>query len=123
MWFSVWMTHCDYMHAQEHLNSVFLVTILPTTGLSFRLNGQMIYVAEDDLMLYIGSPYVVDLSDLHLKGFHIADLSLHDAKRDFILAAETFEEERVLFKKLEDLTSKMQETSKILVREKAKTDR
>ncbi|OQV19630.1 Guanylate cyclase soluble subunit beta-1 [Hypsibius exemplaris] len=108
---------------QEHMNSVFLVTITPTAGLSFRLNGQMIYLLDNDLMLYIGSPYVVDLSDLHMKGFQIADLSLHDAKRDFILAAETFEEERVLLKKLEDLTSAMQRASKELSREKAKTDR
>jgi Heme NO binding associated len=89
---------------------VFLVTITPTDGVSFRLNGQMIYLADQDAVLYIGSPYVVDLDDLH-------------QKRDFILAAETFEEERVLFKKLEDLTSKMQETSKNLGKEKAKTDR
>lgn len=106
----------------EHQNSVFLMQIQVNGCAPFRLNGEMVYLEEEELMLYIASPYVVSLDDLHQKKLFITDISLYDAKRDFMLASENFEEERILFKRLEDLTINMRSTSKQLAQEKGKTD-
>ncbi|XP_055342760.1 guanylate cyclase soluble subunit beta-1-like [Paramacrobiotus metropolitanus] len=111
-----------YEHILDHLNTTFLLEVTSAADEKFRLNGQIIHLLESDLLLFIGSPYVVSLDDLYRKGFSIADIALYDAKRDFLLASETFDEERKLFKRLEDLTNNLQETARLMAVEKARTD-
>lgn len=106
----------------DHLNTTFLIEINYGKGKYFRLHGQMLHLSEAGLMLFVGSPYVTNFDDLSTKGFHLADLAIYDAKRGFLLASEEFDEERVLFKKLEYLTTTLQETAKLTAVEKARTD-
>lgn len=88
-----------------------------------RLKGQMIYVPETDLVLFLCSPSVLNLDDLNRRGLYLSDIPLHDATRDLILLSEQFEAEYKLTKNLEILTDKLQQTYRELEDEKRKTDR
>lgn len=88
-----------------------------------RLKGQMIYVPETDLVLFLCSPSVLNLDDLNRRGLFLSDIPLHDSTRDLILLSEQFEAEYKLTKNLEILTDKLQQTYRELEDEKRKTDR
>ena len=88
-----------------------------------RLKGQMIYVPETDLVLFLCSPSVLNLDDLNRRGLYLSDIPLHDSTRDLILLSEQFEAEYKLTKNLEILTDKLQQTYRELEDEKRKTDR
>ncbi|CAG2171458.1 unnamed protein product, partial [Oppiella nova] len=88
-----------------------------------RLKGQMLYVAETDLVLFLCSPSVLNLDDLNRRGLYLSDIPLHDATRDLVLLSEQFEAEYKLTKNLEILTDKLQHTYRELEDEKKKTDR
>lgn len=88
-----------------------------------RLKGQMLYVSESDLVLFLCSPSVLNLDDLNRRGLYLSDIPLHDATRDLVLLSEQFEAEYKLTKNLEILTDKLQQTYRELEDEKKKTDR
>ncbi|KAL5239653.1 hypothetical protein ACI65C_007063 [Semiaphis heraclei] len=85
--------------------------------------GQMLYVPETDLMLFLCYPSVVNLDDLTKRGLYISDIPLHDATRDLVLMSEQFEADFKLTMDLEFLTDKLQQTYRELESEKQKTDR
>jgi len=87
------------------------------------MKGQMIYVADKDVVLFLCSPSVLNLDDLHRRGFYLNDIPLHDATRDLVLLSEQFEAEYQLTKNLEILTDKLHQTNRELEQEKMKTDR
>ncbi len=88
-----------------------------------RLKGQMIYVPEADVILFLCSPCIVNLDDLSRRGLYLSDIPLHDATRDLVLLSEHFEAEYRLTQKLEVLTDQLQQTYRELEDEKKKTDR
>ncbi|KAH9421795.1 Guanylate cyclase soluble subunit beta-1 [Dermatophagoides pteronyssinus] len=113
-----------------HINTVFVLRTkfgnYNENGKEFtrmRLKGQMIYVPETDLVLFLCSPSVLNLDDLNRRGLYLSDIPLHDATRDLILLSEQFEAEYKLTKNLEILTDKLQQTYRELEDEKRKTDR
>ncbi|KAG7154264.1 Guanylate cyclase soluble subunit beta-1-like [Homarus americanus] len=79
-----------------------------------RLKGQVIYLPETDLMLYVCSPSVLNLDDLYRRGLFLSDIPLHDATRDLVLLSEKFEAEYNLTTNLEILTDKLQHTHREL---------
>ena len=107
--------------------------------------GEMIYVQENGLMLFLGSPSVLNLEDLtrytiqildgvkkqqlkwwivfrSRRGLYLSDIPLHDGTRDLVLLSEKFEAEYKLTRDLEYLTDQLQQTKVELEREKQKTD-
>ncbi|RXG68493.1 Guanylate cyclase soluble subunit beta-1, partial [Armadillidium vulgare] len=74
---------------------------------TLRLKGQMIYLPESDLVLFVCSPSVLGLDDLYRLGLHLSDIPLHDATRDLVLLNEQFEAEYALTTNLEILTDKL----------------
>ncbi|XP_063866036.1 guanylate cyclase soluble subunit beta-1-like isoform X1 [Scylla paramamosain] len=88
-----------------------------------RLKGQMIYLPETDLMLFVCSPSVLNLDDLYRRGLYLSDIPLHDATRDLVLLSEKFEAEYALTTNLEILTDKLQQTHRELKSERQKTDK
>ena len=48
----------------------------------------MLYLAETDSILFLGSPSVEKLDELIGKGIYISDIPIHDATRDVILVGE-----------------------------------
>ncbi|XP_047121448.1 guanylate cyclase soluble subunit beta-1 [Schistocerca piceifrons] len=88
-----------------------------------RLKGQMVYIPETDLVIFLCYPSVMNLDDLIRRGLFISDLPLHDATRDLVLMSEQFEADYKLTRNLEILTDKLQHTYRELEAEKQKTDR
>uniref|UniRef100_A0A8D8X7X9 Guanylate cyclase soluble subunit beta-1 n=1 Tax=Cacopsylla melanoneura TaxID=428564 RepID=A0A8D8X7X9_9HEMI len=114
-----------------HINTVYVLKTKPgimQTGAeedysTLRLKGQMLYVPESDLMMFLCYPSVVNLDDLTRRGLFISDIPLHDATRDLVLMSEQFEADYKLTRNLEFLTDKLQQTYRELEGEKQKTDR
>lgn len=124
--------HMDFTfnNVLAHINTVFVLRSkfgsFNENGKEFtrmRLKGQMIYVPETDLVLFLCSPSVLNLDDLNRRGLYLSDIPLHDSTRDLILLSEQFEAEYKLTKNLEILTDKLQQTYRELEDEKRKTDR
>uniref|UniRef100_A0A6G1SMJ0 Guanylate cyclase soluble subunit beta-1 n=1 Tax=Aceria tosichella TaxID=561515 RepID=A0A6G1SMJ0_9ACAR len=88
-----------------------------------KLRGQMTYMPDKDLMLFICSPSVANLDDLNNTGLFLSDIPLHDATRDLVLLSEQFEAEYKVQKKLTMLTEQLNVMKNELEEEKKKTDR
>lgn len=88
-----------------------------------KLMGQMTYMNETDLMLFVCSPSVANLDDLNNTGLFLSDIPLHDATRDLVLLSEQFEAEYKVQKKLTMLTEQLNVMKDELEEEKKKTDR
>lgn len=116
-----------------HINTVYVLKTRPGalnaepgTPPEFtylRLKGQMMYVPENDSVIFLSYPSVVNLDDLTRRGLFISDIPLHDATRDLVLMSEQFEADYKLTRNLEILTDKLQQTYRELEGEKQKTDR
>lgn len=130
----------EFNNILSHINTVYVLRtqagVLDSDGLyihtniaeqndisRMRLKGQMIYVPESDMMLFLCSPSVTNLDDLHRKGLYLSDIPLHDATRDLVLLSERFEADYKLARNLEVLNDQLQQTHRELEDEKAKTDR
>ncbi|KAI1292794.1 Guanylate cyclase soluble subunit beta-1 [Halotydeus destructor] len=83
----------------------------------------MMYIAEKDALLFLCSPSVLNLDDLHSHGLYLEDIPLHDTTRDLVMLSEQFAMEYQLMKNLEVLTDKLHQTNRELEDEKMKTDR
>nr|XP_053641407.1 soluble guanylate cyclase 88E-like [Cherax quadricarinatus] len=82
---------------------------------SFGIKGQMMYMEEWKLILFLGTPVMKDLNSLIYAGLFINDLSMHDFSRDMILAGTqqsvelnlALEQEQQKSKKLEESMKKL----------------
>jgi len=88
-----------------------------------KLGGQMTYMPDKDLMLFVCSPRVANLDDLNNTGLFLSDIPLHDATRDLVLLSEQFEAEYKVQQKLTMLTEQLNVMKSELEEEKKKTDR
>ncbi|KAG4075572.1 hypothetical protein HA402_003397 [Bradysia odoriphaga] len=117
----------NFENILAHINTIYVLkTKQGAMGLHeryLRLKGQMLYIAESDLILFQCYPSVMNLDDLTKKGLYISDVPIHDATRDLVLLSEKFEAEYKLTRNLEILTDKLQQTYRELESEKQKTDR
>lgn len=91
-------------------------------GLSLRLKGQMVYIAESERMLFLCSPSLGNLDDLRGLGLYLSDIPIHDATKDLILLSEQFKAEYALTQQLEILTDKLRQTHNALAEKKQLTD-
>ncbi|XP_063229104.1 guanylate cyclase soluble subunit beta-1 [Bacillus rossius redtenbacheri] len=118
----------------SHINTVYVLKTKPGAmevagddGAAeftyLRLKGQMYYVQQSDLIIFLCYPSVMNMDDLTRRGLYISDIPLHDATRDLVLMSEQFEADYKLTRNLELLTDKLQQTYRELDSEKQKTDR
>ncbi len=56
---------------------------------SLHLKGQMMFMAEWNVIMFLCSPNLPDLDTLAFSGLYINDLSMHDFSRDLLLASES----------------------------------
>jgi two-component system, NtrC family, sensor kinase len=66
--------------------SLFLLESLDNGML---MKGQMIYVEEQEIIFFIGSPVVTDISKLAGLGMKLKDFALHDPVADFLFLLQT----------------------------------
>ncbi|CAH1285635.1 unnamed protein product [Diabrotica balteata] len=116
------LSHINTIYVLKTRTGVMQVNASPEYR-SLRLKGQMLYVPETDLIVFLCYPSVVSLDDLTRRGLYISDIPLHDATRDLVLMSEQFEADYKLTRNLEFLTDKLQQTYRELDTEKIKTDR
>ncbi|KPJ19146.1 Soluble guanylate cyclase 88E [Papilio machaon] len=91
-----------------------------TTEKNLRLKGQMIYMDNWRMMMYLGTPVMPDLAALVSTGLYINDLSMHDFSRDLMLAGTqqsvelklALDQEQQKSKKLEESMRKLDEEMK-----------
>ena len=55
---------------------------------SLHLKGQMMYMAEWNVIMYLCCPSIADIESLNFAGLYINDLPMHDFSRDIILASK-----------------------------------
>ena len=55
---------------------------------SLHIKGQMMFMAEWNLIMFLAAPILTDLTTLEKSGLYVNDLPLHDFSRDLLLAAE-----------------------------------
>lgn len=85
-----------------------------------RLKGQMVYMDNWKMMMYLGTPVMPDLNALVTTGLYINDLSMHDFSRDLMLAGTqqsvelklALDQEQSKSKKLEESMRKLDEEMK-----------
>ncbi|KDR07449.1 guanylate cyclase soluble subunit beta-1 [Zootermopsis nevadensis] len=123
-----------FQNILSHINTVYVLKTKPgvmeaehqdgAPEFSYlRLKGQMLYIPESELVIFLCYPSVMNLDDLTRRGLYISDIPLHDATRDLVLMSEQFEADYKLTRNLELLTDKLQQTYRELEGEKQKTDR
>ncbi|XP_050685120.1 soluble guanylate cyclase 88E [Leptidea sinapis] len=87
---------------------------------NLTLKGQMIYMDNWRMMMYLGTPVMPDLAALVSTGLYINDLSMHDFSRDLMLAGTqqsvelklALDQEQQKSKKLEESMRKLDEEMK-----------
>ncbi|XP_043270278.1 soluble guanylate cyclase 88E isoform X2 [Venturia canescens] len=87
---------------------------------ALRLKGQMIYMDNWRMLMYLGTPVMPDLNALIATGLYINDLSMHDFSRDLMLAGTqqsvelklALDQEQLKSKKLEESMRKLDEEMK-----------
>ncbi|XP_058979317.1 soluble guanylate cyclase 88E [Musca domestica] len=84
---------------------------------SLRLKGQMVYMDNWRMIMFLGTPVMPDLNALITTGLYINDLSMHDFSRDLMLAGTqqsvelklALDQEQQKSKKLEESMRKLDE--------------
>ncbi|KAL3178238.1 hypothetical protein MRX96_038749 [Rhipicephalus microplus] len=80
-------------------------TVEPPPDGVLRLKGQMVSLPEADCLLFVCSPRVKSLEDMHRVGLFFSDLALHDPVRDLILISHQRRRERELVEKLDEASN------------------
>ncbi|XP_032667579.1 soluble guanylate cyclase 88E isoform X2 [Odontomachus brunneus] len=105
----------------RHRNEILLSDELETVeDKTLRLKGQMIYMDNWKMMMYLGTPVMPDLNALIATGLYINDLSMHDFSRDLMLAGTqqsvelklALDQEQLKSKKLEESMRKLDDEMK-----------
>ena len=68
-------------------NIIFIISCI-VYWQEMHLKGQMVYLAESNSLLFLGSPVIGKLDELIGKGLFVSDIPIHDATRDVILVGE-----------------------------------
>ncbi len=76
----------DFDSIRLQPNTVFIL-ILRYNGL--KLKGQIQYLADDDVMLFMGAPEIKNISSLSKYGLKLADFLTHDSTTDLLFLLET----------------------------------
>ncbi|KAK7912908.1 hypothetical protein WMY93_013119 [Mugilogobius chulae] len=116
---------CTFQSILTMLNTQFIIRIkhssADSTGKLMDLKGQMIYVSESNVILFIGSPCVDKLEDLTGRGLYLSDIPIHNALRDVVLVGEQAKAQDGLKKRLGKAKAALEHAHQALEEEKKKT--
>jgi PAS domain S-box-containing protein len=80
-----------------------------------QIKGQMVYLESYDHLLFAGSPWITDLTDLTKLGLSISDFPLHDSVSDYLFLLQgknaALADAQKLTKKLKDQRTELQATT------------
>ncbi|XP_056264556.1 guanylate cyclase soluble subunit alpha-1 [Pseudoliparis swirei] len=118
---------CSFQGILTMLNTQFIirikheVSITDNTGKLMDLKGQMIYVSESNVILFLGSPCVDKLEELTGRGLYLSDIPIHNALRDVVLVGEQAKAQDGLKKRLGKAKAALEHAHHALEEEKKKT--
>lgn len=107
-------------------NTPFVLSLkaLPSKGHyaseGLDIKGRMVYCAESNSLLFIGSPFLDGLDGLTCNGLFISDIPLHDATREVILVGEQTKAQDGLRRRLDKLKSSIEEGNAAVAKERKK---
>ncbi|CAL8079613.1 unnamed protein product [Calicophoron daubneyi] len=88
-----------------------------------KFKGQMCFIEEWNMMLFLGTPVLRDTKQLAEFGLYISDLNMFDRSRDIILSGDQQSDELMsLFKKQHEEGKKLEKNMKNLDKVRKKTD-
>jgi two-component system, NtrC family, sensor kinase len=89
----------NFDEIQRCLKSLFVLKSLHN---EMQLKGQILYSPEQDLLFFLGSPWITDMSSLAPFGIKLKDFSIHDPVVDFIFLLQASNTSLKETKKLAD---------------------
>ncbi|XP_071136356.1 guanylate cyclase soluble subunit beta-2-like [Mytilus edulis] len=106
------------------INSVFYLGVKNNKNAETRLflRGQMLWIDDLRLMMYVCSPRLSSLLELKQLNIYLSDIPLYDVTRELILLNQQRIAEIDIAKKLDETTAELKITSRLLAEEKQKTD-
>ncbi|KAG6446941.1 hypothetical protein O3G_MSEX004663 [Manduca sexta] len=114
----------DFREILKRVNTPFMFCLkMPgSTALAegLEIKGQMVFCAESDSLLFVGSPFLDGLEGLTGRGLFISDIPLHDATRDVILVGEQARAQDGLRRRMDKLKNSIEEASKAVDKEREK---
>ena len=57
---------------------------------SLHLKGQMMFMAEWGVIMFLSSPILTDMDSLNINGLYVNDLPMHDFSRDLLFVGMNF---------------------------------
>jgi two-component system, NtrC family, sensor kinase len=101
---------------KKHRKSLFMLQALHN---EMQLKGQMMYCEDQDLLFFLGSPWITNTSDLSPLGIKLKDFAIHDPVVDFVFLLQAKNTSLNESKKLtEELThQQLQLKNALLIRE------
>ncbi|XP_015200012.1 guanylate cyclase soluble subunit alpha-1 isoform X2 [Lepisosteus oculatus] len=120
---------CTFQGILTMLNTQFIVRIKQGTTsadstpklMAMDLKGQMIYITESNIILFLGSPCVDKLEELTGRGLYLSDIPIHNALRDVVLVGEQAKAQDGLKKRLGKAKAALEQAHRALEEEKKKT--
>ena len=91
----------EFEEIQKFPRSVFL---LESTQDALQLKGQMVYLEEQEVMLFLCSPWVSDIATLESIGVSLDDFAIHDPLADFLFLLQA---QNTALSDLKTLTNKL----------------
>ncbi|KAI0229136.1 Guanylate cyclase soluble subunit beta-2 [Lamellibrachia satsuma] len=86
------------------------------------LKGQMVWLEDNNYMVYIASLRVTSLTELQERGLYLSDIPVYDVTRELVLLNQQRIAEIDIAKKLDQTMAQLKRTSSALEQEKAKTE-
>ncbi|TTH23538.1 Guanylate cyclase soluble subunit beta-1 [Bagarius yarrelli] len=118
----------DFQGILTMLNTQFILRVKQhgasaTTGYGkhMDLKGQMIFMSESNIVLFLGSPCVDRLEELTGRGLYLSDIPIHNALRDVVLVGEQAKAQDSLKKRLGKAKAALEQAHQALEEEKGKT--
>ncbi|QZZ19262.1 EAL domain-containing protein [Leptothermofonsia sichuanensis E412] len=95
---------------QQHTRSLFMLESLQN---GMQLKGQMVYVCEPEVIVFLGSPWITQIASLKAFGLSLKDFAIHDPIADFLFLLQAQNTALADAKKLTDqLTQQRSELRK-----------
>jgi diguanylate cyclase (GGDEF)-like protein/PAS domain S-box-containing protein len=76
---------CQFEQLQAHVTEPFVLYC----SRGMNLKGQMVYVSEQQVMIFLGSPWVKNIDTLQSLGLSLSDFGIHHALGDFLLLLQS----------------------------------
>lgn len=106
----------DFEAIQKHSQALFLLELLHS---DLHIRGQMVYVEEQDVIFFLGSPRINDTQQLAQLGLKFKDFAIHDPIIDFLFLMQAknaaLNEARQLTQDLSQTIQELQQTQMQLV--------